>query len=90
MKHDPKATANALAVIATGFSLICAVLAIWAPDLLLSIGQSWAHRLDMSAVWMDKAPDLPIIIWGLITVSITAWVTGYAFALVYNWFLGKK
>lgn len=90
MKHDPKATANALAVVAAGFSLVCAVLAVFVPDLLLSISQSWAHRLDMSVVWMDKAPDLTTIIWGLITVSITAWVTGYVFALVYNWFLGKK
>lgn len=90
MKHDPKTTANALAVVAAGFSLICTVLAVFAPDLLLSIGQSWAHRLDMSAVWMDKAPDLLTIIWGFITVSVTAWVTGYAFAYVYNWFLSKK
>ncbi|MBI4990778.1 hypothetical protein HZB96_01660 [Candidatus Gottesmanbacteria bacterium] len=90
MKHDPKATANALAVVVVSFSLVCAVLAIWAPDLLLSISQSWTHRLDMSLVWMDKAPDLPTIVWGLITVSATAWVTGYAFAHVYNLFLKKK
>lgn len=90
MKHDEKVTANSLAVIIGAFYLICAALAVLAPELLLSISQSWAHRLDMSAVWMDKAPDLVTIIWGLITITATAWVTGYAFAYVYNWFLKKK
>ncbi len=89
MKHNPIATANAFTVVVDGISIVCTILALAAPDILRSITQSWMHRLDLSAVWIGTPPDLASIIWGLVTLTIGAWLSGYAFALVYNYFAKK-
>jgi hypothetical protein len=88
MKHDPKATANALAVVGGVLYLICAILTLISTEIYLSIMGTWAHSLDMKAL-PQKTPDLGTLVIGLITFVLAAWVTGYAFAVCYNYFAKK-
>ncbi len=90
MKKDVKATAHALAVIAAGYYLICAILALFLPDLYKSIAISWAHGMDVEKVWRQFPPDVGTLLLGCITFTVAAWITGYAFAWIYNYFVERK
>ncbi|OGG14819.1 hypothetical protein A2773_06995 [Candidatus Gottesmanbacteria bacterium RIFCSPHIGHO2_01_FULL_39_10] len=90
MKKDVKATAHALAVLGGAYYIICSFAALFLPDLYKSIALSWAHGMDAEKVWRQSPPDLGTMALGFITFTGAAWVTGYAFAWVYNYFVGKK
>ena len=90
MKLNITAFANALATAAGLLYLFCAVLAVAAPRLLLGIYGPWFHRMDIAKVWMNSAPGLGMIIWGLITMTAVSWIFGYALAAIYNNLLKAK
>lgn len=75
--------ANALAVAMGIFYVGCRLLAAVAPDFLRSIGQSWFHTSDLSAL-PTVSPTLGSSIWGLVTSMAAAWIFGYLLGWAYN------
>ena len=88
MKHDPKATANALAVVAGALYLICAVWTLISRSSFMGVMNTWAHGIELSAL-PAKTLDLGTLLIGFVTFVLAAWVTGYAFAYTYNYFVKK-
>ncbi len=89
MKHDINATANAAAAITTLIYLICR-LGVWiAPDISMTIAQSWFHNIDITQLPIPQS-NAGTFVLGLVTATAGAWLVGYAFAWTYNWFLKKK
>ena len=86
--HNPKVTANALAVVGGALYLICAGWVMLTRDGFMGFFSTWTHSIDLAAL-PAKTPDLGSVIVGLITFTVTAWLTGYAFALAYNYFEKK-
>ena len=89
MKHDPIATANAMAMTVGFVAVVCAVAIIVAPDLSLGIAQSWFHGVDLSKVRTMVSPSMGSILYGWITATIGGWLVCYVFASAYNWFTKK-
>lgn len=90
MKHDPMATANAMAVTVAFIAVVCALAIILAPELSLGIAQSWFHGIDLDKMRMAVNPSVGSLIYGWITATIGGWVVGYVFASAYNVFTPKK
>lgn len=88
MNHNPKATANALAVVGGALYLICAVWSFISRESFMAIFNTWTHTVDLSRL-PTRQPDFGSILIGLITFVIASWVTGYAFAYIYNYFAKK-
>ena len=76
MKHDPIATANAMAVTVAFIAVVCALAIILAPELSLGIAQSWFHGIDLSKGQTVVGPSLGSILYGWITATIGGWVVG--------------
>jgi len=85
MKYDPTSTANALAVTSAILYVFCRTAVSLFPNLSISIAQSWFHGLEISQV-SGWSLSLNSFIMGLITITGAAWLTGYIFAKVYNYF----
>lgn len=88
MKHDPKATANALAVVGGALYLICAVWTLVSRSSYMGVMNTWAHGIQLSAL-PAKTLDMNTLLLGFVTFTLTAWVSGYAFAYFYNYFAKK-
>ena len=88
MNHDPKATANALAVVAGGLYLVCAVWTLISRSSYMGVMNTWAHGIELSAL-PAKTLDIGTLLIGFVTFVLAAWVTGYAFAYTYNYFVKK-
>lgn len=89
MKHEPTVTANAVGVTTAIVYVICRILVSLFPDLMLTIVQSWFHGIELnrSAPWNLTIPSF---LTGLVSSTITAWLIGYLFANVYNYFAKGK
>ena len=85
MKNNPTATANALAVTGGIFYIACRILVGVFPDLMYTVAQSWFHGIGMakSGSWNLSLESFFV---GLISFMVFAWITGYLFACVYNYF----
>ena len=90
MKHDPMATANAMAATTAFIAVVCALAITFAPEFSLSVAQSWFHGIDLAKVRAAVAPSAGSVIYGWITAAIGGWIAGYVFASAYNWFASKK
>ncbi|KKR10829.1 MAG: hypothetical protein UT39_C0014G0018 [Candidatus Woesebacteria bacterium GW2011_GWA1_39_21] len=84
MKNNPTATANALAVTGGIFYIACRILVGVFPDLMYTIAQSWFHGIGMASGSWNLSLESFFI--GLISFVVFAWVTGYLFASIYNYF----
>lgn len=89
MKKDPIATAHAAGVTTAIIYIVCRVAIALFPDLAMTIAQSWFHGLEISKV-SGWSLSLGSFILGLVTISAGAWLVGYAFAVLYNYFLKNK
>jgi len=88
MKHEPNATANALAVTIGIIYVVCAAAVVLFPDLAISVAQSWFHGLDLSKISAFNV-SLGSFILGLITSVAGSWLIGYVFANAYNYFVKR-
>ena len=88
MKHEPNATAKALAVTTAVIYVVCAAAVVLLPDLTMSVAQSWFHGLDLSRISVFNV-TWGSFIQGLITATAGTWLVGYLFASTYNYFLEK-
>lgn len=83
---NAKAFANAVTVVTAVFYVVCAALSFIAPDLIFNISRSWAHSINLESVKAPFNPDLGTLVWGIVTISVVAWVTTYATIYLYNSF----
>lgn len=83
MKHSPKATANALAVVAGALYFICAAWTLLSRTSYMGVMNTWVHGLDLSSL-PAKTPDLGTLLVGFVSFVVVAWLTGYTFAVTYN------
>lgn len=89
MKHNLKATANAVAVVGGGLYIICAFWTMISKESFLGIMSTWTHSLDMNAL-PQKTPDFSSLIIGFVTFVATFWMVGYAFAACCNYFAKRS
>lgn len=76
--------ANAVATIVGVGYVLCRLIAAVAPQLIFNIGQSWFHTLNLEMVRATRPVSLGILILGLVSSMVVAWVGTYAVALLYN------
>lgn len=89
MKHEPMVTANAVAATTAIVYVLCRILVGLFPDLSFTVAQSWFHGIALGQLgsWNLTPPSF---ILGIVSSAITAWIVGYIFASVYNFFLKSK
>lgn len=74
--------ANALAATMAIVFAACRILVGMFPAISFSIAQSWMHTVRMERMMPSwSAPDFVL---GLVSATISAWLVGYLFAMVYN------
>ena len=83
----PQPFANAVTIVGLALYVVCRIIALIAPDLLFSVGQSWFHTFSLDAVKATPAFDLGTFLFGGITFGILAWVTVFTTASLYNKFV---
>lgn len=88
MKHSPKATANAAATTVAIIYIVCRVGVSLFPDLSMTIAQSWFHGIQLTQL-NELNFSLDSFLLGLVTSTIGAWLVGYLFASLYNYFAKK-
>lgn len=79
-----KAFANAVTAVTAVFYVVCLVLSMVAPDLVRSIGNSWAHSINLELIKSTDNVFSTNALLGLVSVSVVAWVTTYATIWLYN------
>lgn len=86
MKYKPFAMANTVAVITAVLYAACAGFVVLLPDFSITVMRSWFHGIDLSKIAsLTVTPES--FITGLITLTVSAWVTGFVFAKLYNIFV---
>ena len=86
-KLNPKVVSLSLAGIATILSLLCALLIAVAPEATLKFFGSIFHGMDITKI--AQPVTLSGVLTGLIAIIIIAFVTGWLFAVIYNYLLAK-
>ena len=89
MKLDPTRLAHTLAIVMAAFYIICVLLVSRAPGVYFPMMRSWIHGIDFPQSMMRQSLPSGVWMYGLITMTGVAWVTGYAFGTIYN-ALGEK
>lgn len=89
MKHDLKATANAFAALIAVVYVICAGWILISRNGFMTFTANWVHGIDMEALPYTPPAMIDLLI-GFITAVITAWLAGYLFAWLYNYFARSK
>lgn len=89
MKHQPIVTANAIAATTAIVYVFCRILVGLFPDLSFAIAQFWFHGIALSRLNSWNLTTESFIL-GIVSSTITAWIVGYIFANIYNYFLKAK
>lgn len=84
---NPKVLSLSLASASGVLSLLCAALLAIAPDASLKFFGSIFHGIDVTKI--SVSVTLSGVIMGLIAVVVVAFVSGWIFAVAYNYFLNK-
>lgn len=80
----PIVLANAVTTVAVLAFLACGILAYIAPDLLLSIANSWFHTINLEVVRASGPMPLGTFTFGIVTFGVYIWVITFAGASLYN------
>lgn len=81
MKHNPIATANALAATIAIFYVACRMLVFLFPGFMFSIAQSWFH--DVKLTRLDSTSlSLSDFLLGFVSSVALAWITGYLYIFI--------
>lgn len=81
---NAKAFANAVTVVTAIFYVVCWGLSVLAPDLIFTIGQAWAHTVNLESVKATATTEPTAVLFGLVSISVVAWITTYATIWLYN------
>jgi hypothetical protein len=77
--------ASAAAIVAAAAYVVCLVISLLAPDLLMSIFQTWAHSISVAPLRAETTAFQPgSALLGLLTWSGFIWLTTAATAWLYN------
>ena len=87
MKHNPVSTAHAAGATTAVVFIACRLLVGLFPDWMFSMGQSWFHGVQLQKLGTLATGNF---FSGLVSATVSAWLVGYLFAKLYNFFLGKK
>ena len=88
MKHDEKALANTFAVFVAIIYLACGLIVAVAPNFMKLVTRSWVHGIELAESWSGRAFPGNFLL-GLVTAVVGAWISGWIFARLYNFFLKK-
>lgn len=88
MKKDPVATAHALAIVSGILYILCALWTVVSRSSFMGVMSTWTHSIDLSRL-PSQPPSFGSLVVGFVTFVVVAWLTGYAFAIVYNYFVKK-
>ncbi|OGK19604.1 hypothetical protein A3G67_01025 [Candidatus Roizmanbacteria bacterium RIFCSPLOWO2_12_FULL_40_12] len=88
MKHEPKVTANALAVVGGIWYVLCVFWVMVSKSSYMGIIGSWFHGVDFNALPTATLTTSSVLT-GLVSFVAFAWISGYIFAVAYNKFLKK-
>ena len=86
-KLNPKVVSLSLVSISVVVSLVCAFLIAIIPGATLKFFGSIFHGIDMTKI--ATPITLSGVLVGLIAIVIVAFVTGWLFAIIYNYLLNK-
>ena len=86
-KLNPKVVSISLVVVSAILSLICALLLALSPEVSLKFFGSIFHGIDMNKIATSITVSNVLI--GLIAIVIIAFVTGWLFAVIYNYLQDK-
>ena len=86
MKHNPMTTANAVGATTAIVYVVCRLLVGLFPAAMMNVARSWFHGIDISKIsaWNFSTESF---ILGIASATIGAWLVGYLFAKLYNYFL---
>ncbi|MBI2598612.1 hypothetical protein HYW40_00075 [Candidatus Curtissbacteria bacterium] len=87
MKLNELGFANASAAITAVVYVVCSLAVALFPQASKAVGQSWFHGMDISLIWTGSPRGNFFL--GFITAVIGMWLTGWAFAWLYNRFAKK-
>lgn len=85
MKLNERALANASAVLVAVVYVVCALFVAILPDFSRAVAGSWFHGIDLNSIWTG-APRGNFVL-GFVSSVLLAWVSGWAFAALYNRFV---
>jgi len=88
MKFNKILLANTSAVWVGIIYLVCRFLVVLFPELSKAVTQSWFHGIDIVKIWSVQ-PIPGNFLLGLVSATLSAWVAGWAFASIYNYFAKK-
>lgn len=83
MKNKSLVLPNALAVTTAIVYVLCRVLVGVFPNAMFSVAQSWFHGIQLSRLGTWNL-TLPSFVLGLVSSTVTSWVVGYIFVIVYR------
>ncbi len=86
-KLNPKVVSLSLASISVVLSLLCAFLIAVAPEATLKFLGSIFHGMDITKI--AQPVTISGVLTGLIAIIIIAFITGWLFAVIYNFLLAK-
>lgn len=86
MKLNETAFAKAHAVLAFVAYILCVVAVAILPGSTKWLFDSWFHGLDLSSIPIQLGPASVIVV-GITSLTLAAWVWGYFLAKTYNEFL---
>lgn len=89
MKHEPNATANALALVGVIWYVLCVAWVAISQNSYMGVMSTWFHGVDFKS-FPPATPDFGSMTIGLVTFVGFAWISGYMFALAYNSFIKNK
>lgn len=89
MKNQSYVIPNTLAVTTLIVYVLCRLLVGLFPDTFFTIAESWLHGIALSKldIW---SLTMSSFILGMISSTVTAWVFGFIFIQVYNYFKKSK
>ena len=86
-KLNVKVVSLSLASASAVLSLLCALLIALAPEVSLKFLGSIFHGMDITQI--AQPVTLTGVVTGLIAIVLVAFITGWLFAIIYNYFIGK-
>ena len=83
---NAKKFANAVTTVWLISYLLCALFAIFLPDVFFSVAGSWFHAINIEAVRAPDKMSILTFVQGVISFGIYVWVLTFAAISLYNRF----
>lgn len=85
MKLKPIVLANTFAILAFFAFAICMIWAMIDKSSFIAFWESWAHGFNLELIATDRLGSFNAkSVYGLVSFTLSSWITGYALAWLYN------